>query len=562
MKIRFPILLFLSIAAVGVGLRMWRFQAMEPYNSDEAAYLRQGRFMYGIARKVFGMNSPVIDADKDGIWRYVRKTDWYDKPCWLHSAFISGFMVFTGANTAAGNLTNFCFSVAAVILVYVIGRRMCGDAGGLFAAGLLAVSFYWMIYSRGHWAGVDGVFFVLLSFYFLIKTLHRVGARRGYILLAGAMAAVGVLCHYMLLYACLPLGITAFVVSDRTNRVRSVFLFVVAYGTLLAVVAVFLRVSVAVLSPRIPFTGLIGAILQEYLPGRTKLPAETGFQPLNGLAFVYYLLRNNGCCAAVLCVMGLLSVFWRTERGAARGPLFGGLTQTGESTATGKMLLGAISCILVPLAVLSFQRWVVARALLPAIPFICLVAGKGLDEILKIAAERHGVGKRVLYAITVLLICGAFTENVMRDIRFAGNKIGYREVAGFLTRRRGGRIFANPEAACIYGWYAPDLPYESMHRLHGLLGSENLEGAYVVFDAQKFHMYPGSVANIGRLEERIKSRGDIVLEVPNMTTGWTEFLMDGTQAHTLSEMLASIRNADVSDITTIRVYRLSAGETR
>jgi len=536
MRSKWHLLLLFVMLVAGVALRLWRIDAVQPYNSDEAMYLRQARFMHVLARRMLHMTVPVADAEGEGIWRHVRKSDWYDKPCWLHSGFIAVFMFFTGVSAVSGALANGFFSMAAAWLLYPIARRMCGKTGACLAAGLLAVSFYWLIYSRGHWAEVDGVFFVLLSFYSLLRTLAMEKRRAGLAILTGAIAGVGVLCHYRLVPVFVPLCLSAFLLSDVRRGLREAFLVLLGFGGLLIAVAIGLRILVVFVNPGFPFSGLIGAILQEYLPGEGGLPVETGFQPQNILAFLYYFVRNNGWCAAILCIAGVMSIFRRPTARRTKLAVFG--------------------FVLVPLGVFCFQIWVLARPASLLIPFLCILAGCGLNEVVERGQQLRKQWRTVVSVLAGLLVCGALAENVAAGIRFAGNDVGYGEVAQFLERKRASTVFADPGAACIYAWHAPDLSCESLHTLRARLDAEDLCGAYVVFDAQKFHMYPGSIARVDELERLVATRAELVFQVGNLTTAWREFVLDGTQAHNLSDMLASMRGVDENDITTIRVYRL------
>jgi hypothetical protein len=206
---------------------------------------------------------------------------------------------------------------------------------------------------------------------------------------------------------------------------------------------------------------------------------------------------------------------------------------------------------------LTLQIWIVARGACVAIPFVCLLAANGLDGLLRMAGRRAGPGRAALRATAAVLAAAALVENVVADARFARNEMGHRRVAAFLSGARPQRVFVDPESVHFYAWHAPDLPWESDRLLRAGLDSMPLAGTYAVFDAEKYHAYPQRWGPLGELESRVKARGELVFECPNLTAAWRQFLMDGTQAHTLDGMLDSLRRAEGSDITSIRVYRLT-----
>ena len=596
-------ILLTVVMLLGLGLRGWHFGRIAPSNPDEAMYLRQGRFMKTLALKTVGVDVPVVDATKEGIWQYVRKSDWYDKPCWLHSAFIAGWMLVLGETDAAGAANSLLFSMATVVLVYLVGRRIQGAVAGLVSALFLSVSGYWLLYSRSMWAEVDSTFFVLLAFFLLLQAGKggNFDVRRSMFdvrcsilpFLAGASAALAVLCHYRLLYIIAPLGAVAVLTAARGPRdlgsreketdgkrrcgsisrscrasrpgtgvpdwfvaaiVRCALLLLGFVGVL-CVVAGILRLAAMAIGPDAPFSGLIGALLERFAPqpGGVK---QTGFQPGNALAYLYYLVRNSGWAVALAALAGIASL----RRSYSHSP-------SRQSSGAGPVCL----MLVFPLLVLCAQMWVVARAGAVMIPFWCLLGGVGVGWLAEVGDRRlalnrarralvHGsevggrrseVGGRWAWGVAVLVIVVAAGENLALDVRIGRNEMGHRRVAAFLVAAEPGRLYADPESMVLYNWYAPGLAGGNLHALDSVAS-----GDHVVFDAQKYHTYPESTARITALERGIAQRADQVLSVPNLTTLWPEMLLDGTQAHSLRDMRASLRNAAGGDITSIRVYRL------
>ncbi|MBN1671838.1 MAG: glycosyltransferase family 39 protein [Kiritimatiellae bacterium] len=527
-----------SILAAGLALRAWRLTAVEPVNADEAMYLRQARFLHDLGGKAIGLPVPVIDETRTGIWRYVRKADWTEKPCWLHSVFFALVMCVTGVNDLAGVLSNLCFSMATVLVVYVLAKRLAGPAGALAAAGLLAVSFYWLLYSRAHWAEADSVFFVILALHLLLRRCD--GARAGWLpaALAGGVAALGVLAHYRWLYVGASLPLCAAVAARPNDRIRVPLACLAGFCLVLGAAALALRLVYVLLRVDIPFSGLFGALYERYFPGPGGMEKQTGFQPLNAVAYLYYFVRNQGWCAALLCGAGALPFFRRRERR--------------------RLLAGAALFVLLHLAVLSMQIWVVARPASLIIPVVCVFAGQGTAALLALAGQGGALRRRLVTALAVCLVVGAVAENVGKDLPFIHNAYGYRETLLSLAKQEPGRVLAAEETWAVCGWYSPELRCEPLDSARPSEAGAESSDTYAIFDAQKYHYYPASAAQVSRLEQTVRQHASRVSSVPHLTTAWREFLLEGTQTHSLNGMLASIRNANAEDITAIRVYRLAA----
>lgn len=539
----------LGILAVGAVLRLWRFGAIAPTNSDEASYLRHARFMAILARKAVGVPVPVIAPEKSGIWKYVRKEDWSEKPCWLHSAFMAVPMTFLDANDAAGTLINLLFGLAVPLLAWSLMRDLLADANqdkgtqwiselsALAAASLLALCFYWLLYSRGFWAEADGAFFVLLSFYLFHRALRSVRRFFQLVCCAGATAALAVLCHYRLLFVSGPLTLLAAIRSGQNRRWKAAVGVLAGFVGVILVAAGALRLAAVFASGGIPFTGLIGALMERYFPGSGGVE-QKGFQPANLLAYGWYLVRNLGLCTSVLFLVGLLAL----------------LRASGEER---KNFLGVALFSLVPFVVLIFQIWVVARALVVAVPFACILASYGVATLCRTADRANPPRRFSLRFLVFVLLVGAAIENLAADLRLIRNEMGHKRVVEFLTREKLRHAFANPESAITYGWYGPELIFEPLYKLEDTSATHLAADSVAIFDAQKWHSYPQHRQWLSQLEERIaREVGPPVLVVPNLTAAWPEFLMDGTHTHTLRGMRGSIEQARDSNIKTIRVYKL------
>ena len=570
-----------AVLLLATGLRVTRFDAMAPSNSDEASYLRHARFMATMARKLGGASVPVVAADAEGVWRYVRKDDWSAKPCWLHSGFMAGSMLLFGVGDAAGAGVNVVFSLLAVWLCYLAGRRIHGPAVGLISALFLAVSFYWLLYSRGMWAEVDGVAFVLLAFVLLLpakklplwrnpglesnwqricnafqhptsniqrptpnvcpgsvgRWMLSVGC---WMFIAGATAGLGVLCHYRLLFIIAPLGLVTIMLSSPRAWLPRLVLLAAGFFGVIALAAGLLRLVFVVSGVEAPFTGLIGALLERYLPGGSGVE-QKGMQLSNVFPFGYYVLRNQGWAMFLLTIVGtavsIVNLGYDRRNAAVLG------------------------MVIVPLGVLCLQVWVVARAASVLIPFVCLLGGLGAVTVWRLGEALTPPRRRLVQAAAAVLVCVAMAGNLRADARLIRNRMGHEEAARRLTEAGAGVVYVDPESSILYGWYAPQLPYRKLWELGAGPGSVLPRGAFAVFDGQKYHMYRPGVERVAKIERRVRAEAGAAHRVPNMTTLWPEFLLDGTQAHTLQDMLRSLRTADRGDIRSIRIYgRGVAGE--
>ncbi len=529
---------FFSLFCIGLIFRFTGIKDIQPMNSDEASYLRQARFMLSAGKFVAGVDMPVVEKSAHGVWRYLRRDDWSEKPCWLHTGFVAGLMLIFGIKTISGLIVNIIFSMATVVLIYFIVRRIRGKFAAVVSSGLLSVSGYWMLYSRSNWAEIDGVFFVILAVYLLIKATDYV-ERRNYlmVLLAGISGGLAVLCHYRMLYVIAPLGLMSVITGGRRKWFINGFLITIGYFGIILFAAGLIRLVADKIGGDIQFSGLIGALRERYFPTQASgHVAQTGFQPGNSLAFTFYILRNQGVSAFVLMLIGIPALIRMKEQ-----------REIGVSL---------VVFLLWPLLVLSMQEWVVERAAVIMVPFACIAAGFGASAIFRFSRNYGGrTALKITMIILVFYLAQMIVENFSFDIKLLRNKYGTKYVAEFFDKHPADVIYTDSESAITYGWFRPDLPYRKMD----LIRQDNLRtnsNIYIIFDAQKYHTYRPSLNATTQLERLCEMEGSMVAEIKNMTTMWKEFLLDGTQANSLKEMLISIVNADLYDITTIRIYKV------
>lgn len=522
-----------AVLAAGLGFRVANYADVRPQNPDEAMYLRQARFMASLGRMAVGAPGPVINESASGIWRYVRKSDWYCKPCWLHSGLMALPMAFAGNTAPAGLVVNLVFSLGAVVLVYLSGRRLFGEMAGLAGAGLLAVSHYWLVYSRSFYAEVDAVCLVLLGFYLIVRVVEHTRMAWVSFVLAGVAAACACLAHYRLLFVVAPLGLSILVLaSNWRSALNQGVIFGVTFCLTLAVVELGLRVVAGAAGPGVPFSGLFGALAEQYLPEATGKAPQTGWQPMNVLAYVGHLLRWQGYAGFGALVLGSC---------AALAP---GMRRKG---------IAVLGMIAVPLVVLTLQVWVVARSATVMLPFTCIMAGYGIGLLFDAASSQaRGYKPRLIFVVALVACVVGVAENGYRNSALLRNETGYASVGGALVREGVKTVYAMRETADVLGWYAPSLTCLRLRDIPSRPMNPSTEVA--IFDGMAYHYYPGSRRPITEREAQIALISD-VSTTANMTATWRHFLFDGTQAHSLSALRESIRNADPGRVATIRVYR-------
>lgn len=82
------------------------------------------------------------------------------------------FTVFNG-NPYGGILLTFLYGIITIFLGYILGKRLLGHYAGLATSLLIAISPPLISYSRFVWNTHGSTVFILLSFYFLLKTLEK-----------------------------------------------------------------------------------------------------------------------------------------------------------------------------------------------------------------------------------------------------------------------------------------------------------------------------------------------------------------------------------------------------
>ena len=513
----------LAVAVIWIGVfGAVRAHHVEPINPDEAMYLRQARFISRVARISVGLPVPVLREDMKGIWRYVRKDDWYSKPCWGHSALYALPAIAGAPLRASGMGVNILFGMGSVVLVFLIARQCGGPLAGGVAALLLGFSHYWLLYVRSFMAEVDSTAFALLATWLVIAGSKVEKGWWWRVSLAALASAMAALCHYRVLYMCVLLAVAVFALY-RNRRVRAAAIFAVTGVAFVLILDVAMRTATSFLAKGLPFTGLLGAIFERYLPSSAE-PSHTAFQPANILAYLRYMLTYQGVGILAMCAVGVVSVVRNRSRDAYI----------------------ALAVIGGTFLILACQKWIVARAGVLMVPYVCIAAGIGVVHLMKVI-KPAGVGYAILLGIAVL----AAVENLPANVRLVQNEYGYQRAAEFLVESEAEEVYADSEGLRIIEFFAATLQCRRLRDLSPPIAPD----AFAVFDAMHYHAYPRQTERVAAKERAVAVDAECVFRSANMTTTWQDFLRDGTQAHTMSGQKDSILAADEASISSIRVYR-------
>ena len=114
----------------------------------------------------------------------------------FHSVLIALLMQVAGHRPFAGNLLSALLSIPTLLVTFLLGRRLYGTRVGLFAAFLLAVSGYHVLYSRAGLAEISFSLFTLLALHCYFGA-REVPARGAYerLLATGLLWGVAVITH-------------------------------------------------------------------------------------------------------------------------------------------------------------------------------------------------------------------------------------------------------------------------------------------------------------------------------------------------------------------------------
>ncbi|MBI2031267.1 MAG: glycosyltransferase family 39 protein [Candidatus Levybacteria bacterium] len=91
----------------------------------------------------------------------------------LHYFFLATFFAVLNGNPYGGVLLTFLYGAITIFLGYLLGKKLLGRWAGIVTSLLIAISPPLISYSRFVWNTHGSTIFILLSFYFLLKSLEE-----------------------------------------------------------------------------------------------------------------------------------------------------------------------------------------------------------------------------------------------------------------------------------------------------------------------------------------------------------------------------------------------------
>jgi hypothetical protein len=251
-------------------------------------------------------------------------------------------------------LVGVLFSIGAVWLVYLLGRRLGGELVGLVSGLLVAVNAEFNRVSVSTFAEVPSTFFVLLALWCLIERTPR----RSF--LAGLALGAACMIRYQAIAFVAPIGLWTLACARRTESQSSVLRFAVGLG-----LAALAQAAIEVVAYGRPFHSLLVSF--EYNVTSGLAPIEFGSEP-----FEWYGTRAPEWFGVVPLALALLGV-----PALGRGPQSASWRLVGLAAVTMSLVLSAL-----PHKELRFMAQVV--------PLLALFAGAGLARVVTWLGQWHG----------------------------------------------------------------------------------------------------------------------------------------------------------------------------
>ncbi len=379
---------------------------------DESWYASDARLWHRCIRAAAepGVLAAIAAGDKDGLKPRLEKfgidfNDRYQKPSQGYTLLGAMVMFAAGDRPEALNILNAIFGTLAVLLIFLLARLWLGTSLGLVASYLLAVSPYHLFYCRSALADATAGCFVLAGTFFWTLAFRRMSRRPWASLFAGIAFGWGITCHYRIGYIPMVIVLTELVwlrnVGPKVGedfRGMSVFrraawLFAGALISVGLLEGVFLMAGTAarMTDGYFPIQSYVGSLFS--CLGRVFEHAGVDQRsfPQIGAMWTYgeYFIHRQGWAFLVLVAMGAL------------------VTLSVRSAAVIGLVLVATTFLL-----LACQRYVVARALSPMVPYICILAACGLAAIIQTARFSERRSMVMLATCTVLSAFPAFAQSL------------------------------------------------------------------------------------------------------------------------------------------------------
>lgn len=275
-------------------------------------------------------------------------------------------------------LTNVAFGGASLLLVFVVGRRLFGDAEGLAAAAALAAFRRHVISSAHFKPDILVLLLTLLTFYWALLALQR--PRRRAFLRAGFGVGLATAAKYTGAGAALSVAAAALV--RWRDRRQWVWLFLAGCTA----VATFLLLN--------PWLADLYGRLRELAHGYALTGVEEHSPPWVVLRKSTISVLTHHGWPAVFVVGGLVALAWRVARPAA------GVLPWNEQQRLGAILLlvQTVGYALAHAAVFPAFR---AQNILPVAPFTSLVAGWAMVQAYRWVARWWRAAQRPAVVVAV-----------------------------------------------------------------------------------------------------------------------------------------------------------------
>ena len=284
------------------------------------------------------------------------------------------YMMFRGEQDlfyGVARLNSVLFATATLFVVYLIARRLWSERAGLVAAALLAVNFLDVRNSQYAVNDVPSTFFLVLSFYFALR-ISEEGRLRHY-LLAGLMAGLAASTKYNAGVVVVSVAVAHWVRSGGlAGSVRPWHLGRLVLSAMAALGGFVGGTPFSV----IDFPDFRDGFLSQLELGGSAWSGQSA-EP-TALQFLAGVVQGAGVVASLLALLGVFVLLARDRKRAA-------------------LVLSFPLCYFAFMSAMElfFVRWVV-----PFMPFVAILAARGLEEVARWMPLRN----RRLVAVALVLL--------------------------------------------------------------------------------------------------------------------------------------------------------------
>lgn len=366
---RWELVLLAGVVLVALLLRVWNLDQNLPfvYNIDESARFVPDAASYFHER--LGFRQLVNPPGMMGLLGLIDQV-WF-RPQGLSPA--EGLIAHPTQAYLLGRILAVAMSVAAIPIFYVAGRRLVGRTAALVAAGLLAVAFLPVVYSRLALSDGPTLLFIAVGLLGGAVILQE-GRTRGYVMVGMAVGLAAGFKYNAGIIVLVGLAAALMRVPDDgwgTVVRRTVLMGAIAFA------------SFVVADPYVLIdpAEMLKAI--EYQQAWSSSGRYVGEPMTNGFAFyVWSATWGVGWAPLIAAVVGAGLLAWRRWRVA----------------------LMLLPLVVVYLLVMGTQDRFFARWLLPIVPIMALTAGFAVQELVGLLRSRR---VRIVAAAVLALGLGA-----------------------------------------------------------------------------------------------------------------------------------------------------------